>query len=150
MRYRSAAMAEFWRALKTLKALQAEQADMIEQPAGADLVRETPVVQLSAPAPVRAQPPRPAAHRANADRRGPNEPERLMAYVLPEPPMAGPALHEPAASAAPRTERTLSCGSVAWRWGAHPVHGVGARGRRSERTQGLSPSLSMIPPPRFF
>ena len=26
MRYRSAAMAEFWRALKTLKALQAEQA----------------------------------------------------------------------------------------------------------------------------
>ena len=32
------------------------------------------------------------------------------------------------------------------RWGAHPVHGVGARGRRSERTQGLSPSLSMIPP----
>ena len=48
------------------------------------------------------------------------------------------------------TERTLSCGSVAWRWGAHPVHGVGARGRRSERTQGLSPSLSMIPPPRFF
>ena len=35
------------------------------------------------------------------------------------------------------------------RWGAHPVHGVGARGRRSERTQGLSPLLSVIPP-RFL
>ncbi len=37
MRYRSAAMAEFWRALKTLKALQAEQADLHQQAAGADL-----------------------------------------------------------------------------------------------------------------
>ena len=71
MRYRSAAMAEFWRALKTLKALQAEQADMIEQPAGADLER---LVQLSAPAPVRAH----AAPSQRAPRapiaRGPNEP----------------------------------------------------------------------------
>jgi hypothetical protein len=45
-----------------------------------------------------------------------------------------------------RPERTLSCRVVAWRWGAHPVHGVGARGRRSERTPGWSPPLSMIPP----
>ena len=103
MRYRGAAMAEFWRALKTLKALQAEQAAVLEQAAGADLALETPVTQLAAPAPVRAQPPRPAARRAHADRRGPNEPERLMAYMLPEPPMAGPALHEPPASA-PRPE----------------------------------------------
>ena len=36
-----------------------------------------------------------------------------MAYVLPEPPMAGPALHEPAASAAPRTERTRTGASGA-------------------------------------
>jgi hypothetical protein len=99
MRYRSAAMAEFWRALKTLKALQAEPADMLEQPAGADLAPELPVTKLAAPAPVRAQPSRPAARRAHADRRGPNEPERLMAYLLPEPPIAGPALHEPPASA---------------------------------------------------
>ena len=104
LRYRSAAMAEFWRALKTLKALQAEQADVLEQAAGADLALEMPVTQLAAPAPVRAQPPRPAARRAHADRRGPNEPERLMAYVLPEPPIAGPALHEPAASAPRRPE----------------------------------------------
>ena len=40
----------------------------------------------------------------------------------------------------PRAERTLSCGNVALRWGAHPVHGVGARGRRSERTAGLEPA----------
>jgi hypothetical protein len=97
MRYRSAAMAEFWRALKTLKALQAEQADVLEQHTAAELVRETPVVQLAAPAPGRAQPPRPAARRANAEPRGPNEPKPLMAYLLPEPPLAGPALHEPAA-----------------------------------------------------
>ena len=95
LRYRSAAMAEFWRALKTLKALQAEPAAVLEQAAGADLALELPASQLAAPAPVRAQPPRPAARRAHADRRGPNEPERLMAYLLPEPPMAGPALHEP-------------------------------------------------------
>ena len=104
LRYRGAAMAEFWRALKTLKALQAEQADVLEQAAGADLALELPVIQLAAPAPVRAQPPDPQ-RAAHADRRGPNEPERLMAYLLPEPPMAGPALHEPAASA-PRPNRT--------------------------------------------
>jgi hypothetical protein len=58
-------MAEFWRALKTLKALQAEPADVLEQAAGADLVRETPVVQLAAPAPMRARPSRAAARRAH-------------------------------------------------------------------------------------
>ena len=108
MRYRGAAMAEFWRALKTLKALQAEQAAVLEPPAGVDLALELPVTQLAAPAPVRARPSRPAARRANADRRGPNEPEPLMAYVLPDPPMPGPALHEPPAPAPrrPETERT--------------------------------------------
>ena len=112
MRYRSAAMAEFWRALKTLKALQAEQADVLEQP-GADLALELPATQLAAPAPVRAQPPRPAARRAHADRRGPNEPERLMAYVLPEPPIAGPALHEPAGVPKPNEpERRLRSADI--------------------------------------
>ena len=91
MRYRSAAMAEFWRALKTLKALQAEQA------AGDAAALEMPA-PAAAPAPVRAQPP--PAQRPPIVRR-PNEPERLMAYLLPEPPIAGPALHEPAAPAMP-------------------------------------------------
>ena len=55
LRYRGAAMAEFWRALKTLKALQAEQA------AGADLALEQHATPLA---------PRPAA----ANRPQPNEP----------------------------------------------------------------------------
>ena len=103
MRYRGAAMAEFMRALKTLKALQAEQADVLEQAAGA-------VSRRSYPEPAR---------RAGAGARA-----------------AVPSGSAPRARRSPRTERTLSCGNVAWRWGAHPVHGVGARGRRSERTQG--------------
>ena len=97
MRYRSAAMAEFWRALKTLKALQAE--------AGADGVEMRAGIAV-APAPVRAQPPRPTARGQNADRPRPNEPEprfgspseRGPEYVLPDPPGAGRMLHEPAAS----------------------------------------------------
>ena len=92
MRYRGAAMAEFWRALKTLKALQAEQA--LAEP------------HVAAPASVRAQPPRPAARDQNAGRTRPNEPEprpgspsvRGPEYVLPDPPGPGAALHEPAAS----------------------------------------------------
>jgi hypothetical protein len=84
MRYRGAAMAEFWRALKTLKALQAEQAEPhVVAPAPvraqSSAALETPVIQLAAPAPVRARPSRPAARRAHADHRGPNEPERRPA-----------------------------------------------------------------------
>jgi hypothetical protein len=78
LRYRGAAMAEFWRALKTLKALQAEQA------AGATM-------ETSAS--------RPAARVAH--RPQPNEPERgaplRLDYVMPDPPVPGPTLHEPAA-----------------------------------------------------
>ena len=103
MRYRGAAMAEFWRALKTLKALQAEQAAMHEHAPGTDLALETPVTQLAAPTPVRAQP-----RLVHADPRGPNEPERLMAYLLSEPLLVGPALHDPAASAMPNEPETGS------------------------------------------
>jgi hypothetical protein len=79
MRYRSAAMAEFWRALKTLKALQAEQA------AGAQIL-EVPPKQPHAPAQV-------ASHAA------PNKPERrpLHDYVIPDQAGPGRTLHEPAA-----------------------------------------------------
>jgi hypothetical protein len=83
LRYRGAAMAEFWRALKTLKALQAEQA-------------------LEADAAVTAPSLRPAAQPPLANRARPNEPERRSApeprleYLLPDPPTPG-ALHEPAA-----------------------------------------------------
>ena len=80
LRYRGAAMAEFWRALRTLKALQAEQA-------------------LEADAAPATHPIRPAARPRLADRAQPNEPERALArpqYLLSEPPASG-ALHEPAA-----------------------------------------------------
>ena len=77
LRYRGAAMAEFWRALRTLKALQAEQAAT----------------------PVGASAPRPEIAR----RLTPDEPERcaerLVEYVLPEPTTPGRTLHEPAAPA---------------------------------------------------
>ena len=56
LRYRGAAMAEFWRALRTLKALQAEQA-------------------LEADAAPAAHPIRPAVRPRLADRAQPNEPE---------------------------------------------------------------------------
>jgi hypothetical protein len=95
MRYRSAAMAEFMRALRTLKALQAGAA-----------AEELPV---AAPAPVRAQPARSAARPPDAHLPGPNEPERLpdsraerrpgpqLEYVLPDSTAPGHTLHEPAA-----------------------------------------------------
>jgi hypothetical protein len=78
LRYRGAAMAEFWRALKTLKALQAEQA-----------------ATVGAPAP--AEPRRPA--RAKIDHRcQPNEParyeQRRLEDLGPEPPTSGRGLHE--------------------------------------------------------
>jgi hypothetical protein len=87
LRYRGAAMAEFARALRTLKALQAEQAKPVAHAPGAALA-------LAAPA------GRPAARRTLAERARPNETARAEArpieYVLPEPPMPGRALHEPA------------------------------------------------------
>jgi hypothetical protein len=86
LRYRSAAMAEFMRALRTLKALQAEQAR--EHAAGAQLV-ELPPRQPRAPARLA---PRPA----------PNEPKKSAAprldYVMADPSASGRTLHEPAAA----------------------------------------------------
>ena len=86
LRYRGAAMAEFWRALRTLKALQAEQAFQAEQTLG------------DGPALV-AQTLRPAVRSQAARHAEPNEPERgtlpRPQYILSEPPASG-ALHEPA------------------------------------------------------
>ena len=142
LRYRSAAMAEFWRALKTLKALQAEAAAVLEQAAGADLTLEVPIPQLAAPAPVRAQSPRPAARRAQAEPRRPNEPEPLMAYLLPEPPIAGPALHEPAAPAPNEPDRRASgavdrCVPSGRSCDRRRTHTIGSgRRRRGDRAPG--------------
>jgi hypothetical protein len=91
LRYRGAAMAEFWRALKTLKALQAEQAAANEPALAARPVDVNP----------KAQPTRPAARAPLAHRPQPDEPERGAAprleYVSTEPPARGRTLHEPAA-----------------------------------------------------
>ena len=91
LRYRGAAMAEFWRALRTLKALQAEQTES--------------QLRVAAPAPVRAQPRVAAARSPIVRRPGPNDPERRrgspperrLEYLLPDRPAPGRILHEPAA-----------------------------------------------------
>jgi hypothetical protein len=76
-------MAEFWRALRTLKALQAEQA-----------LDTGPALAAH---PVGAHPKAPAARAPLVHRPQPDEPERLLEYTLPEPPAPGRTLHEPAA-----------------------------------------------------
>jgi len=87
LRYRGAAMAEFWRALRTLKALQAEQA-----------AETSPALAANPPvAHRRRSPARPAvAHLAQ-----PDEPEggagRPLHYVMPDQPVPGRTMHEPAA-----------------------------------------------------
>ena len=86
LRYRGAAMTEFWRALRTLKALQAEQA--------------ATELRMAAPETVRAQPSRPATRPEVAHRPAPNEPERRalprLDYAQSPPTALGHALHEPA------------------------------------------------------
>ena len=104
LRYRGAAMAEFWRALKTLKALQAEQAavgDMAATgyPAAERPAPPPPARRAHGPIPDRAAPrratnePRPPAQ--------PNEPERAaprrLEHVVAEPSESERMLHEPAA-----------------------------------------------------
>ena len=93
LRYRGAAMAEFWRALRTLKALHAEQALQAEQAKSVERSREHGRV-------LAAHPTRPAARQQLARPQQPNEPESgalpRPEYALNEPPAPG-ALHEPAA-----------------------------------------------------
>ena len=78
MRYRGAAMAEFWRALKTLKALQAEQAAALDA-AGRRPKSRWSYRSRSWPRRRRCARGRPDRQHAarDAHRRGPNEPERL-------------------------------------------------------------------------
>ncbi len=105
LRYRGAAMAEFWRALKTLKALQAEQAAMAEQVLQAGQALGTDVALAMSTI-------RPAARPRLADRAPPNEPEHgalpRQEYVLSEPPTPG-TLHEPAAAWLPNEPEPGAC-----------------------------------------
>jgi hypothetical protein len=102
LRYRGAAMAEFWRALRTLKALQAEQAAALEMSAGGHAAAER-----TAPTPPARIPPRPNRGQS-ASRRNPNEPRpqaqpdepgaaaRRLFYLPSEPGTGGRTLHESA------------------------------------------------------
>jgi hypothetical protein len=104
LRYRGAAMAEFWRALKTLKALQAEQAavgDMAATgyPAAERPAPPPPARMAHGPIPDRAAPrrdtnePRPQARPDEPERAAP----RRLEYVVAEPSESERMLHEPAA-----------------------------------------------------
>ena len=91
LRYRGAAMAEFWRAWRTLKALQAEPALGTDPALAASPLRPT------------AQPPR-------ARRPPPNEPERPAARLpeyLPSAPPAPGMLHETAAGWLPNEPESV-------------------------------------------
>jgi hypothetical protein len=85
LRDRGAAMAEFWRALRTFKALQAEQA------AGTDA---RPEAHPARPTPRAARPPL-------VQRPQPDEPERIaerrLGYPCARAGAPGRGLHEPAA-----------------------------------------------------
>ena len=100
LRSRGAAMAEFWRALKTLKALQAEQA----AEAGADLAAHPlgahPEAQPTPPAALQplVDPPQPDEPKCN--------PEPRLEYVSTEPPPRSPTLHELAAPWLPNEPET--------------------------------------------
>jgi hypothetical protein len=101
LRYRGAAMAEFWRALRTLKALQKEQAAETEATLAAH--------------PAEAPPMTPAARPRLVDTPRPNEPERPLSRpdYLPSAAPAPGVLHEPAAAWLPNEpERVRHAASV--------------------------------------
>jgi hypothetical protein len=124
LRYRGAAMAEFWRALKTLKALQAEPAREAGQAIEAGLAGAAHRTKAA------AQPP--LAARAQ-----PNEPERAakppLEYAMPDPHERGRTLHEPAASWLPNE-------AAAPRLPNEPTPWSGST-KDPGLTQGVTPSL---------
>jgi hypothetical protein len=104
LRYRGAAIAEFWRALKTLKALQAEQSAFRDMSA-----EGYPATERAAPPPPaqmahRPIPDRPAARQNTNEPRPPAQPDeperaapRRLEYVVAKPSISDRMLHEPAA-----------------------------------------------------
>ena len=99
LRYRGAAMAEFWRALRTLKALQAEQAALRDQPAGTMLAlerRATKPAALAPGAPLTDRSRQPAPPQPTDAKREANR-ERVPAYTMPNEPEPVRTLHEAAA-----------------------------------------------------
>jgi hypothetical protein len=104
LRYRGAAMAEFWRALRTLKALQAEQALPVEQ-----ALETSPAL---APHPLRpAARPSPAAERTRAHCRAPAGIRSARAGQARAAPCASPL--RPGRRTNPRAPRPTPTGSRA-------------------------------------
>jgi hypothetical protein len=104
LRYRGSAMAEFWRALRTLKALQAEQARDAQEAREAGAARAIEAGRAVAAHRTKAAPPTTLVARpARPQPARPNEPERRpvsapegLEFLLPDLPAPG-ALHETAA-----------------------------------------------------
>jgi hypothetical protein len=114
LRYRGAAMAEFWRALRTLKALQAEAKSVEQAAASAHALEVSP---RRSPLPL-------AAHAPNEPKRAAPEPH--VEYILSEPPARGRTLHDPAAAWLPNEP-------VAPRMPNEPEPGPDRREARSTR-----------------
>ena len=129
LRYRGAAMAEFWRALRTLKALQAE-----------------PTVETDAALPM--SPIRPAARPQLARHQQPNEPERCPQHrldtLIHEP---GRGLHESPAIWQPNEPEPMPANPLR-RLSRGPAHGrsdePGLAGMRNEVGQ-ADPGPCRIP-----
>jgi hypothetical protein len=122
LRYRSAAMAEFWRALKTLKALQAEQADGLQTSAGGHAAAER-----TAPAPPAQIARRPMSDHPEA-RRNTNEP-RPQAQP-DEPERAAPRRLECAATELSIPHRMLHEPAALWLPNEPESGRAGCTGRR--------------------
>ena len=106
-------MAEFWRALRTLKARQAEPAQPVAHAPGAALALAAPASRPAARATLapRATPDEPergAARRLQHDLAAPGAPGRTLheqaAPWLPNEPEAGSARHAPAARTKPQPQ----------------------------------------------
>ena len=94
LRYRGAAMAEFWRALKTLKALQAEPAAV---PSSAPIRAGAPVAQLRAGARAAAAPTRSAPRGRRSPRTERTRAPPRMLHLSADQSTSCPTLPDPAA-----------------------------------------------------
>jgi hypothetical protein len=139
LRYRGAAMAEFWRALRTLKALQAEQAAGTGPALAAHPLETRPMTPAARPPlvhrPQPDEPERAAGPRLECVLAEPGTPARTLnepaAPWLPNEPEAGPARHAPSAHASrtnpkpqPTSTRPLAARAGKGQANPQPVNAV--------------------------
>jgi hypothetical protein len=104
LRYRGTALAELWRALRLLKALQAEPAQ--QQVAG----RVVPPAPQTRAGPARELPSEPEA-RTNPGKIATAPPTYQPKVDIPDGPRAESVVPDPAAQFEPRDHRSASCGN---------------------------------------